>query len=337
MISEHVRDGLSRFPKRLPAYLFYDDVGSMLYEQIASLPEYYLTRTERSILEANAHDIIRRVRGEGGSQLTIVELGAGSATKTQLLLRVAVARQAGCLYVPADISATALDEATRRLENDVPNLTVRPFLGTHEEAFEVIRDLTPPVLSVFIGSSIGNYEDAEALELLAGLSGALDPTSWLLLGTDLRKSPARMLAAYDDSADVTASFNKNILTRINRELGGRFVLDRFRHTARWNEEASRVEMHLVSLDEQNVDIEALSMRVHFGVGESIHTESSVKYDEPRVHHLRARSGFEAHTTYADAKGLFAVHLARVSQMEATKRANGVAATRKPATPIGVSS
>ena len=130
-------------------------------------------------------------------------------------------------------------------KNDVPGVTVRPLVATHEQAFEVIRDLTPPVLGIFIGSSIGNYEHTEAQELLAGLSGALDATSWFQLGTDLRKSPARMLAAYDDSADVTAAFNKNVLTRINRELGGRFVLHRFRHAARWNEEASRVEMHLV--------------------------------------------------------------------------------------------
>jgi L-histidine N-alpha-methyltransferase len=325
MILEHVRNGLSRFPKKLPAYLFYDDAGSRLYEQITSLPEYYLTRTERSILQANADDIVRRAGGEDGGPLTIVELGAGSATKTELVLRAAAARQAECLYVPVDISATALDEATRRLENHIPGVTVRPLLATHEQAFEVIRDLTPPVLGIFIGSSIGNYEDAEALELLAGLSGALDPTSWLLLGTDLRKSPARLLAAYDDSAEVTAAFNKNILTRINRELGGRFVLRQFRHAARWNEEASRVEMHLVSLEEQNVEIEALSMRVHFGAGETIHTESSVKYDEARVHRLLARSGFEANTTYADAERLFAVHLARVSPRGAAERANGVAA------------
>jgi L-histidine N-alpha-methyltransferase len=202
---------------------------------------------------------------------------------------------------------------------------VRPLLATHEQAFEVIRDLTPPVLGIFIGSSIGNYEDAEALGLLAGLSAALDPKSWLLLGTDLRKSPARMLAAYDDSADVTAAFNKNVLVRINRELGGHFALQRFRHAARWNEKASRVEMHLVSLEEQEVEIEALSMRVHFDAGETIHTESSIKYDEPRAHDLLIRGGFEPHTTYVDADKLFAVHLARVSQGRAADLANGVAA------------
>jgi L-histidine N-alpha-methyltransferase len=323
MIIDHVRSGLSRFPKKLPAYLFYDEIGSRLYEEITSLPEYYLTRAEHSILEANADDIVRQARGTKGSKLTIVELGAGSATKTELVLRAAAACQAECLYVPVDISATALDLATRRLRNTVPGLAVRPLLATHEQAFEVIRDLTPPVLGIFIGSSIGNYEDVEALDLLAGLSGALDPKSWLLLGTDLRKSPARMLAAYDDSADLTAAFNKNVLVRINRELGGRFALHRFRHAARWNEEASRVEMHLVSLVEQEVEIEALSMRVHFGAGETIHTESSVKYDDARVRRLLAGSNFEPHTTYVDADRLFAVHLARVS--EAAQRANGVAA------------
>ncbi len=326
MIIDHVRSGLSRFPKKLPAYLFYDDVGSRLYEEITSLPEYYLTRTERSILAANADDIVRRARGAGESTLTIVELGAGSAAKTELVLRAAAAQQPECLYVPVDISATALDEATCRLQSAaIRGVTVRPLLATHEQAFAAIRHMPPPVLGIFIGSSIGNYEDPEAMDLLAGLSAALDPTSWLLLGTDLRKSPARMLAAYDDSADVTAAFNKNVLVRINRELGGRFALHRFQHAARWNEEASRVEMHLVSLEEQEVEIAALSMRVHFGAGETIHTESSVKYDEARVHRLLARSGFEPHRTYVDEERLFAVHLARVSQTQAAEQANGVAA------------
>jgi L-histidine N-alpha-methyltransferase len=243
---EDVRVGLSGSPKTLPAYLLYDAAGSALYERITSLPEYYLTRVERAILEANARDIVRRARGGSKAPLTVVELGAGSATKTELLLRAAVDLQGACSYVPVDISEAALEGATRRLRGSMPGLTVRPLLGSHELALDAIRQLPRPVLATFIGSSIGNYDDGEGSELLGGLSRALDERSWLLLGTDLRKGPARLVAAYDDSAGVTASFNKNVLARINRELGGHFDLDRFQHAARWNEEASRIEMHLVS-------------------------------------------------------------------------------------------
>jgi L-histidine N-alpha-methyltransferase len=309
MIADDVRNGLSRSQKALPAYLFYDDLGSALYEQITALPEYYLTRVERSILDANADEIVRRARGSSRTPLTIVELGAGSAAKSELVLRAALRRQGECLYVPIDISAGALEDATRRLDGAMPGLTVRPILATHERAFDAIRDLPSPTLAMFIGSSIGNFEDGEALALLRGLSGALDSHSWLLLGTDLRKCPTRLIPAYDDATGVTAAFNKNMLTRINRELGGGFNLDTFKHLARWNEESSRVEMHLVSLCDQVVEIAALSMRVGFVAGETIHTESSVKYDEPRVHRLLAASGFEPGTTYVDPEKLCAVHLA----------------------------
>jgi dimethylhistidine N-methyltransferase len=325
MIMNDVRTGLSGLPKKLPAYLLYDNLGSWLYEQITALPEYYLTRVERAILDANADDIVRCARGGCHAPLTVVELGAGSAAKTELILRAAVRRQGECLYVPIDISARALAEATRRHDGAIPGLTLLPVLARHELAFDAIRQLPQPSLAIFIGSSIGNYDDSEAVELLGGLSGALDRRSWLLLGTDLRKSPARLLPAYDDAAGVTAAFNKNLLTRINRELGGRFDLDRFRHLARWNEEASRIEMHLVSLDEQAVEIEALSMRVRFGAGETIHTESSIKYDEARVHHLLAQGGFEPHMTYFDADRLFAVHLARVSRQAHVRMRDVVAA------------
>lgn len=325
MMIDDVRSGLLGYPKKLPAYLFYDDVGSGLYEEITALPEYYLTRVERSILETNADDIVQRARGGGESTLTIVELGAGSAAKTQLLLQAALARQGRCLYIPVDISSAALDEASRRLRGLVSGLTVRPLLATHERAFEAIAQLSPPVLAMFIGSSIGNYEDPDAGALLSGLSRALDPLSSLLLGTDLRKAPARLIPAYDDSAGVTAAFNKNVLTRINRELGGRFDLRLFRHVARWNDEASRIEMHLVSLVDQDVEIAALSTRVHFREGETIHTESSIKYDEGRVQRLLFENGFGPRKTYYDAERLFAVHLARASRRAGAVLRKGFAA------------
>ena len=313
MIADDVRRGLSAVQKKLPAYLFYDDAGSALYEKITALPEYYPARVERSILDANADDIVERARGSSAAApLTIVELGAGSASKTELLLRAAVRYQRECIYVPIDISAAALEQATLRLVGSIAGLTVHPVLATHERAFDSIRSLPSPALAMFIGSSIGNFEDSEALALLRGLNGARDSRSWLLLGADLRKSPTHLIPAYDDSTGITAAFNKNVLTRINRELGGHFDIERFRHAARWNEEASRIEMHLVSVGEQEVAIDALSMRVPFRAGETIHTESSIKYDEGRIHRLLTESGFEPGTPYFDTDKLFAVSMARAS-------------------------
>ena len=172
--------------------------------------------------------------------------------------------------------------------------------------------MSGPQLIVFIGSSIANFEDDEASELLGGVRQALGGRAALLLGTDLRKSPEVMLPAYDDSAGVTAAFNRNLLVRLRRELGAEFELSRFRHLARWNEATSSVEMHLESTVDQTVRVAALERTFHFRRGETIHTESSMKYDAASVHALLERSGFALARTYEDARGWFAVHLAKAA-------------------------
>lgn len=309
-IAEDVSKGLSAEHKTLPPYLFYDAEGSRLYERITELPEYYPTRTERGILAMHAADMVSRATVGSSADLRVVELGAGSASKTSLVLEAVIARQGRCLYVPIDVSATALEEATARLAEELPSVDVRPFVGHHEDAFETIRALGPRRLVLFIGSSIGNFSDDEARALLRGVRSALLPGGVLLLGTDLRKSPETLVAAYDDAEGVTALFNKNVLARINRELGGHFPIDTFRHVALWNEPASRIEMHLESTIEQDVAIDDLGLVAHFRAGERIHTESSEKYDTSRVNAMLERSGFAREHTYTDADGLFAVHLAR---------------------------
>jgi uncharacterized SAM-dependent methyltransferase len=180
---------------------------------------------------------------------------------------------------------------------------------THEEAFAWLRHIEPPHLVLFIGSSVGNLEDKEAGALLGGLADALGSGTSLLLGTDLRKSTDVLLPAYDDAAGVTAAFNKNLLVRINRELGGHFDVDSFRHVARWKDGASRIEMHLESLTAQTVLIDELGLRVRFLAGETIHTESSVKYTVPRVAALLQAGGFRLDETYYDHGHRFAVHWA----------------------------
>jgi dimethylhistidine N-methyltransferase len=312
MVAAAVRRGLTSRPKSLPPYLLYDELGSSLYERITELPEYYLTRTEREILRACATDIVVRARGTAVRPLGIVELGAGSASKTEILLRAVLDRQATCEYVPIDVSPAAIEHARNRLAVELPRVSTRPLVMTHQRAIGALRGLKGPQLVLFIGSSIGNFEDAEAETLLRALAGALGPGTSLLLGTDLRKSPRVLVPAYDDAAGVTAAFDKNVLSRINRELQGCFELDRFRHVARWNERESRIEMHLESSERQDVCIHALELRVHFDVGETIHTESSIKYDLPRVEGLLARAGFAIETTYYDDARTFAVHLARAA-------------------------
>lgn len=305
-----VRCGLSSLPKTLPPYLFYDEAGSTLYEQITDLPEYYLTRTERSILETHAPAIVHRVRAHTKRPLRVIELGAGTAKKTQAVLSAVLDQQPECTYVPIDVSGSALEEASVALETALPTLRIEARLGTHEQALALIEPTSAAQLVLFIGSSVGNLEDAAASLLFASLHRALGPRTWLLLGTDLRKSPDLLLPAYDDREGVTAAFNLNLLTRINRELGGHFDLDTFRHVARWNEASSRIEMHLESQIAQDVWVEALDLRASFARGETIHTESSIKYDLPRVDRILSAAAFVREQTFMDPEGTFAVHLAR---------------------------
>jgi L-histidine Nalpha-methyltransferase len=310
-VAADVRRGLTARPKSLPPYLLYDDLGSCLYERITELPEYYLTRAERGILHARASDIVARVAQRLPHPIRVVELGAGSASKTDVILRAVLARQVGCVYVPIDVSRSAIEGVKSRLRVELPRVTVCPLRMTHDEAIKALLAIPGPQLVVFIGSSIGNLDDPQAEVLLRALGRSLGAETSLLLGTDLRKSPDVLIPAYDDTAGVTAAFNKNVLARINRDLGGHFDLDHYRHVARWNEEASRIEMHLESASSHDVAIDALGLRVHFDTGETIHTESSIKYDLARAKQILVRSGFTLETTYFDEASTFAVHLARV--------------------------
>ena len=304
-----VAAGLAATAKRLPPWLFYDAPGSALFEQITELPEYYPTRTERAIFERAGDAIVAAACPEPA---TIVELGAGTATKTQLLVAAAVRRFGAARFVPVDVSPTPLAIAAARIAAEVPGATVTPWAVSHDEALPRIAALPGPKVVLFVGSSIGNYEGADAVALLAGVRRTLAPGDALVLGTDLRKDPATLVRAYDDAAGVTAAFNKNVLARINRELGGGFDLDRFAHVAVWNPAQSRIEMHLESIGAQVVAIEALGLRVRFRDGERIHTESSVKYDDAMVDAMLWAAGLRRAATFTDERGWFAVHVAITS-------------------------
>lgn len=307
-IAPEVREGLTRSPKSLPPKLFYDAEGSALFEEITRLPEYYLTRTERAILEANAEAICRNA----GENLSLVELGAGSADKTQVLIGALLRRQLRVLYAPLDISPAALQQAQKSLAMRFNGrLAVHPIVADIAD-LGLVRATPEPRLVLYIGSSLGNLNEDEAVSLLRRIRSVLGARDHLLLGTDLVKSPATLLPAYDDAAGITARFNKNILARINRELGGRFDLDAFRHVALWNAPRSRVEIYLESCREQTVWIDALRLAVPFAAGERLHTENSHKYTIPGVQSLLAATGFRSKCTWTDGRELYAVHLAGVS-------------------------
>jgi L-histidine N-alpha-methyltransferase len=312
-LARAVRQGLVRSPRALPPWLFYDARGSELFEEITRLPEYYLTRAERSILETHADSIVAWASQETQERLHVVELGAGSAVKTGVLLEAVVRRQGRALYLPVDISETALQDATLRLQRELPNVEVRPVAATHEDALPAIRAVGPRRMVLFLGSSIGNYEDKEAIALLQTVSRALAPGAALLLGADRRKDPEVLLPAYDDAAGVTAAFNKNLWVRLNRELCGNFDLDAWKHVAVWNDERSQIEMHLESTRPQEVHLRALGERYTFAEGERVHTESSVKYDRPRIEHILRSAGFEPQQVLTDPEDRFDLHLARFTR------------------------
>lgn len=298
-----VRRGLASTRKTLPCQFFYDAVGSQLFERICGLPEYYVTRTEDSILKAWASAMV-----EGFSRApAIVELGSGSSTKTRRLLSAARHRYRDIHYIPIDVSPSILSESAEVLCRDFPGLRVTGFAADYRVALTRLSGrIRRPRLFVFLGSSLGNYESAEAMDLLRHISGVMEAEDALLLGMDLDKDPAVLEAAYDDAEGVTAQFNKNILTRINHELGGDFRLDRFAHKARYNRELRRVEIHLVSREEQLVTIPECRLSVRFLKGESIHTESSHKYTPEDLAALAEGAGLVEGGFWTDPGGNFRV-------------------------------
>ncbi len=302
-----VREGLSATPKRLPAWLFYDEAGSELFEQITELPEYYLTRTERSILERFASEIL----GQAGPSLTLVELGAGTASKTRILIEELLLRQSRTVFYPIDVSPSALDEAVRQLGRQFPNLRVNPIVADYTGGVPALSRISGRKLVLYIGSSIGNFEPPDAIRMLRRIRQTLRPGDALLLGADFAKSPKILLPAYNDSQGVTTAFNKNILARLNRELDADFDLDRFRHIALWNRRQFRMEIYLESTEAQRVFIPALDMDVSLDPGERIHTENSYKYTDEMIESILRQSGFTLEQTWCDHKKWFGVHLARV--------------------------
>lgn len=308
-LGAEVYRGLTAMPKRLAPWLFYDQRGSELFEAITELPEYYLTRTERGIFAEQADAILEAA---GSRKLMLMELGAGTAAKTGLLLAAAVRRQERVTYIPIDIAETALEAAGRRIGEELPDVAVKPLVADYTRNLPAVPAGGCRRLVLYIGSSIGNFDPPQAASLLRRLRQRLSAGDFLLLGVDHVKDRTTLLRAYNDAAGVTAEFNRNVLVRIARELGAGFRPRLFRHRAVWNERASRVEMHLESLVAQEVAIPALELRVGFLRGESIHTENSYKFTPDSATSLLARAGFTVRREWTDAKRWYGVYLAEAA-------------------------
>jgi L-histidine N-alpha-methyltransferase len=302
MLAE-VSEGLARKQKELSPKFFYDQRGSELFEEITRLPEYYLTRAERRLLESRAPDVARRTAAR-----SLVELGAGNSEKTRVLIDAL--RDSGTMeqYAPVDVSGSFLAESASRLREEYPGLEVSPIVADMTVGITPPRGLPRPALFALLGSTIGNFDIQAASRLLARTRGAMQRRDFLLLGADLRKDPVKIEAAYNDSKGITAAFNNNILRVLNRELGADFATDAFDHRAFYNERAGQIEMHLVSRRPQLVHVPGMGI-LHLDAGETIRTEISAKYDRQTIEEMFAASGLRIAEWYELADEGYALVLA----------------------------
>jgi dimethylhistidine N-methyltransferase len=291
--------GLSATPKKIPPKYFYDSAGSELFEKITELPEYYPTRTELGILRAHAGDIAATI--PAGAAL--VEFGSGASTKTRIILAAAQISS----YVPVDISGDFLAEQTAALKQEFPHIAMLPVAADFTKPFELPAAIQHrPRVGFFPGSTIGNFEPHEAAAFLKDAADILGHRSMLIVGVDLVKDAKVLQHAYNDSQRVTASFNLNLLTRMNRELGANFNVKNFEHHAFFNRERSRIEMHLASLKRQRVIVAGEG--IDFRAGETIHTENSYKYSVDTFACMARGSGWTPTTVWTDESRYFSVHV-----------------------------
>lgn len=297
-----VRRGLGQTPKSLPPKWFYDSVGSDLFDQITRLPEYYPTRAEAQILRTHAGEIAAASGAD-----TLVELGSGTSEKTRMLLDALHNRGSLLGFIPFDIDTSVLSAAGAAIGQEYPKIEIAAVCGDFEEHLGKIPNVGRRLVA-FLGSTIGNLEPGPRAEFLASVFDLLQPGDSLLLGTDLVKDTGRLVRAYDDSAGVTARFNRNVLAVVNRELGADFDIDAFEHVARWNEAEERIEMRLRSTRAQRARIASLSLDVDFSDGEEVLTEVSCKFRRAGVDSELSAAGLRCTRWWTDDSGDFGLSL-----------------------------
>ncbi len=303
-----VREGLRRTPKQLSPKYFYDERGSELFEEITRVPEYYLTRVERALLERHIPELIGELRPR-----SLVELGAGSASKTRIILDAMRSRGAADFYIPIDVSAEFLESAATLLRKEYPDTRITPVVSDITAAFE-LPGLSPPVLFAFLGSTIGNFSRRQASVFLSHVRRLMEPADAFLLGADLKKDPEVLNAAYNDARGVTAEFNLNLLRRLNRELGADFPVHDFAHHAYYSSENSRIEMHVVAARDLEIIIPGMET-VTMAKGETIRTEVSYKYDRDAIDGILRDSGMHLERWITDDDRAFSLAVARAAPIE----------------------
>nr|WP_299385082.1 L-histidine N(alpha)-methyltransferase [Allomuricauda sp.] len=301
---QEVFEGLTSYPKHLSSKYFYDEIGDKLFQDIMAMPEYYLTDIEYAILEQNKAKIAA-LFSENNREFSLFELGAGDGKKTKILLRHLVEAQIPFDYRPIDISQNALDQLEESIKLEIPKVEVNPLQGTY---FETLRDIHKvngkKKVILFLGSNIGNLLHEQAVEFLGNLKDSLNDGDLVLMGFDQKKNPQTVLDAYNDATGITAAFNKNILARINRELGGNFNLDQFLHWEVYDPETGTAKSFLVAKEAQEVTIESLGLQIRLNRWETIHTEISQKYDDAVVEWLAERSGLKIVEEFTDDQQLY---------------------------------
>lgn len=301
-LERDVRAGLSASPRTLPPKWFYDARGSVLFDEITRLPEYYPTRTERAVLERRAEEIAALTGAD-----TLIELGSGTSEKTRLLLDALTAAGTLRRFVPFDVDESVLTMAGKQVEEHYPGIVVHAVVGDFERHLPLLPSGGRRLVA-FLGGTVGNLLPDERSRFLATLAATLAPGDALLLGTDLVKAPARLLAAYDDAQGVTAAFNKNVLQVIARELDADLDVDAFAHVAVWDAEQEWIEMRLEALRPQTVSVRALDLVVELAQGEQIRTEVSAKFREHRVRSELEAAGLQVQRWWTDEAGDFGVSL-----------------------------
>ncbi|MDB4292561.1 L-histidine N(alpha)-methyltransferase [Maribacter sp.] len=301
---EEVYQGLTDFPKHLSSKYFYDKKGDALFQRIMDMPEYYLTDAELSIFEdytTQITDLFKREKGH----FNLIELGAGDGKKTKVLLRHLAENNSNFTYQPIDISQNVLNGLSDSLSEEIPEIAVQTKQGTY---FEALSELNATNASrkviLFLGSNIGNLLHEQAVTFLKNVQELMQVGDLFLVGFDQKKNPQTILDAYNDATGITAAFNKNVLARINSELGGDFDLDQFLHWEVYDPETGTAKSYLVSQKQQTVHIEALGVQVKFEPWETIHTEISQKYDDRIVSWLAEQSGLQIETEFTDSKKLY---------------------------------
>lgn len=308
-----VIDGLSSNPKRLSSRYFYDEIGDTLFQQIMELPEYYLTRSELEIFQTKCDQFIKSTSLDKTTYFELVDLGAGDATKTKEFIKYLHKKGFSFSYVPVDISRNALNNLKTTLSTEFPELRIQTELGDYFEVLNRAEHNLKPKVVLFLGSNIGNLTDEQAHDFLSKLSDLLLPQDFLILGVDLIKPRSIVLPAYNDSQNITAEFNLNLLVRMNKELQTNFKIENFKHVPKYSEETGIAESFLESNVDQTIQLNGGKKEFHFRKGERIHTEISRKYNDEILNQILKNTHFEIVKKITDSQKYFANFVLKITK------------------------